>query len=157
MLVGGHGLTGTEAFGARLRAGRLVELHVAQLRDRPDVVAFCAQVDAATACVPGDVVFCADYRYAHAFASSVAEYWAQAMRRYNKRIARSAILLSHENATFNLQMERMVRVVHNPDRRVFYETAELRDWLAEVLTPEESEELESFLGIDAPSGVRPRA
>jgi hypothetical protein len=155
MLIGGRKQDTAGIFYARVRVGRLVELSIAPLHSRSDVVAFCTQVDAAAAMVDGSIVICADYRESHAFHPIVAEYWAQHMRRYNKRIVRSAILLSPDNATFNLQMERVVRVVGSPARRLFYQATLLCEWLEEVLTKEERVELGRFLSVGDSSGVRP--
>lgn len=63
----------------------------------------------------------------------------------NPRVIRSAILTAPDQSTTNLQVFRLVREAENSARRHFTVAREQCDWLAEVLTTEETARLRQFL------------
>jgi hypothetical protein len=71
------------------------------------------------------------------------------LERGNPRLERSAILLSQEHATFNLQVERVVREAKNSARRTFRDAAAMVAWLGESLTAAERDSVARFLSVDA--------
>ena len=75
----------------------------------------------------------------------VAERLVALLQRGNPHVERSAILLAREHATFNLQVERLVREAKNPARRTFRETKPMIDFLGAVLTPAEKAHVSAFL------------
>jgi hypothetical protein len=58
-------------------------------------------------------------------------------------------VLIGENATFALQVERIIRNAASPQRRAFRTHDELRGWLREVLGAEERVRLARFLNETA--------
>ena len=89
---------------------------------------------------------CADWRQANILAPAVAERLTGLLQRGNPHVERSAILLAREHATFNLQVERLVREAKNPARRTFRDTESMVTFLGEVLTPAETAHARAFLG-----------
>jgi hypothetical protein len=128
--------------------GSLVVARWHNMNDVADAVAFRSAIQAAvTATQPA--VICADWRAALVVSPDVAEVVSTMLRGANALLQRSAILLTHEHATFNLQTERLVREAGNPNRRTFRDAASLVAWLSEVLSPEENRAAEAFLAEGA--------
>jgi hypothetical protein len=132
----------------RLRVGRVIEVRLGRLADLADVESLNADVSAAVRRAGPGAVICADYRAASPVSGGVASAWSDAMRRTNRAIARSAVLVDPSNAMFNLQMERIVRCAVNPARRLFADMEDLRDWMDGDLTEPEREALAAFLLCD---------
>jgi hypothetical protein len=95
--------------------------------------------------ISGPVVICTDLTDARTFAPAVVDRFLQVMRADNPRLERSAILLGKSSATFELQIERLVREADSPARHTFRDTRALVDWLRPSLTRDEEAALVGFL------------
>jgi hypothetical protein len=124
-------------FTVTVRVGRLVEARLASLADVDEVGRFERAMGEAFASADGLSVVCADWRQANILAPAVAERLTGLLQRGNPHVERSAILLAREHATFNLQVERLVREAQNPARKTFRDAAAMVEFLGAVLTPAE--------------------
>ncbi len=132
---------------ARVRTGRLVEVRTGRMGSVADIVSLNTAVFAAVHSVaagPG-VVVCADHRFASPLPSDLADVWSGAMRRTNRSLIRSAILLDSANVTFNLQIARIVQCAGSDRRRVFTARDAVYEWLDGGLTEAERVALRVFL------------
>jgi hypothetical protein len=91
------------------------------------------------------VVTVVDWRRCPVMSDDAAARLIEHMRGSNARLERSAALASQKSSIAVLQFLRMVRESAHPDRRLFFDPKPLIEWLAEVLTPEESRRLREFL------------
>jgi hypothetical protein len=130
---------------ARVRTGRLVEVRIGRLASTEDVEWLDTVFFAAMNVVGAGAVICADHRFASPLPSYLADAWAGSMRRNNRTLARSAILLDPANATFNLQIERIVRCAGSDERRMYVDREGLYEWLDGRLTADERAALREFL------------
>jgi hypothetical protein len=130
---------------ARVRTGRLVEVRVGRLGGVADIESLNTAVFAAVHSVGPGVVVCADHRFASPLPRDLADVWSGAMRRTNRNLIRSAILVDPTNTTFNLQIERIVRCAGSDLRRVFADRDEVCEWLDGGLTDVEQAALRVFL------------
>jgi hypothetical protein len=121
----------------RVRAGRIVEVHVRPLADLSEVESLDAEVYAAVQRAGRGAVICADHRLASPLSREMADVWSRAMRGKNIRIARSGVLLDPTNTMYNLQVQRVVSCAGNPARRLFVDKEGLLDWVGEVLAEPE--------------------
>lgn len=148
--VGGFWATSAGAF-ARVRTGRLVEVRIGRLPDLVDIESLNAAVFSAVRSVGPGAVVCADHRRAaSALSREQGDAWSRAMRRANRSVGRSAILLHPANTTFNLQLERVVQCAGHDGRRAFTDLGELHDWLDGGLTEAERAGLRTFLSDVSP-------
>ena len=97
--------------------GKLVEIHVTDLRSMEEMNQFSSQVIETVKAVPGRVVAVVDLRLPRVFAPDVAEALEEMLRRANPKIERSAILLAPSHAILTMQLERLIREV-NPQADV---------------------------------------
>ena len=95
--------------------------------------------------VGNKVVICSDWRLIDVFAPSVADAVLGMLRVTNHSVLRGAILLNAEKATFNLQVERVLRDAGNPGRKCFRDKDSLLHWLGESLEPDEIEAARYFM------------
>jgi hypothetical protein len=131
---------------ARVRVGRVVEVRAHRLWSSADITKLKAQVFAAMRGAAPEAVICADYRNASALSREAADTWSQAMRASNPMLTRSAILVNPTNTILKLQIERILLCAGDRNRRrLFSSVAELRDWVAPVLTRSEREAAGAFL------------
>jgi hypothetical protein len=126
--------------------GRLVEAGFESLPTVGDVTAFQKAMLAAFAKAGPNAVICADWRSADLLAPDVADALIELLKRGNRHFERSAVLLSAAHATFNLQVERLVRQAGNPARRTFRDPERMLVWLGEILRLDELYRARSFLG-----------
>lgn len=126
---------------ARVRANRVVEVHVRRLATVADVESLHAQVAAAVRRAGPGTVICADHRFASPLSREVADAWSRNMRANNRTLLRGALLLDPANAMYNLQIERVVHCAGHPARRLFEDVKELRDWVSHALTEPERDAL----------------
>ena len=129
---------------ARVRASRVVEVHVRRLASVSDVESLHGQVSAAVRRAGPRSVICADHRFASPLSREVADALSRNMRENNGTIVLGALLLDPANAMYNLQLERVVRCAANPARRLFVNVEELRDWVRDALTEPEREALRAL-------------
>jgi hypothetical protein len=137
-------LAGEQRSFARVRAGRIVEVHVRRLADRSDVELLRAQVKATLRLAGPGPVICADHRLASLQSWDAADTWSKAMRGSGSGVVRSGLLLDPANAMYNLQIERVVQRAGNPVLRLFADFDELREWVGEVLAEHEREALRNL-------------
>ena len=117
--------------------GGLLEMRAGRLECLDDLLAYHRAIDRAVRHLQSRSVVFADYRRGMPFPQDVGDELCRCMRKHNARISASGILLDPMNHTFNLQLERVVRCAGNPDRRIFYDAAELRDWFSHATTAAE--------------------
>jgi hypothetical protein len=128
--------------------GRLIEARLVSLRTVDDVGRFEDAMRAEFDRVDGKAIVCADWRVANVLPPAVADRLIELLARGNPRLERSAILLSAEHATFNLQVERVVREAKNSARRTFRDAPAMVAWLGESLTPAERDRVARFLSLE---------
>jgi hypothetical protein len=138
------------AFTVRRRVGRLLEIRVLHLRHVDQLLRLSTTILNEARALPSRTIVFGDYRRTLPFSQDVADRWSRDMRGYNVGLALSAILLAPSNATFNLQIERVIRCAGNPWRRTFYDVRELRDWVATRATRDELAQLDELLSPGDP-------
>ena len=133
-----------------LRVGRLLEIRIAAPEptgfDPRDDEPFENLLQRELLRAHGKVVVCSDYRDAPVLSSERAEDFNTLVRLVSPRVERSAVLLSQSQATFNMQLQRMVLSGATPVRRSFYDERDGLRWLGEALDPHERERLLAFVG-----------
>jgi len=132
------------SFHVARKVGRLIELRPEPLYSVDLVAALGNAAKAVMRGVGTECVFCMDWRRLRLFAPEVADALAALMKGGNARFLRSAVLIG-DNATFGLQVERVIKAANNPSRRAFRDVNELLAWLGEVTTPEENGRARQFL------------
>lgn len=90
-------------------------------------------------------VVCTDWRPIDIFSPSIADAILGLLNATKHKILRGGILLNAEKATFNLQVERVLRDAGNSSRRCFRDPETLVEWLSESLEPAEIDMARSFL------------
>lgn len=129
--------------------GRLLEIRVAAgYRAVSDVDHMIGMIEERVAKLPPGEKYAiaADWRPVHVMPPDTAARAREMLLAVNPRVTRSSVLTSPENRTVNLQVARIIREAENPNRRHFASADEMHAWLSEVLTPEESARLKTFLG-----------
>lgn len=137
-----------ERNSCRIHTGRLMEIRVwAGYRVVQDVDHMIAMMDAEFARVPEptQVVIAADWRRCRVLTPDVAERANAMLTRSNPRVERSTILHDADHAIGMLQALRLAREANFPNRRVFTNSGELRDWLQPILTDQELQRLDLLL------------
>lgn len=119
------------------RVGRLIEVKLEYLSEVKDLVRIEEELSQAFTRAGTGAVICSDFRTIEVLSPEVGTALTEVFRRDNRRIERSAMLLSPTNAIFSLQLERLLREAQNPARRAFRDAQPLLKWLSEILTPEE--------------------
>jgi hypothetical protein len=132
------------SFHVARNVGRLIELRPEPLNSVDVVSALGNAIRAVVRQLGTDAVFCVDWRRLRLLAPEVADALTSVMKGGNGRVVRSAALIG-ENATFGLQVERLIKAADSASRRAFRNPKELLDWLGEVTTPEETERARQFL------------
>jgi hypothetical protein len=125
--------------------GRLLEVRVFDVCTPSDIAALTARMSHEASGMSGPPIVFADLRAGSPFSQAVADRWSRDMRSFNEKVARSALLLSPENATFNLQFARVVQCAGSPSRRCFCDGAELREGLRAFLTKSELARVDELL------------
>ncbi len=138
-------MSGESVFYADCRVGRLIEARLFTMQSLSEASLFQDQMRAAFRRAGSGALICADWRPANVMPPDVADRIAGTLRDSRALIARSAILISRERATFNLQVERVVREAQNPVRRTFREMVPMLDWLGELMSPDEAKRAVTFL------------
>ncbi len=122
----------------RHRHGRVVTVHGASPLSLDDIAGADRDMRAAHLLARDKVVICADYREMKLLGPTEAKAMISMFGLFNEFIERSAILSSSQSALAVLQLVRILREANNPTRKAFDDPAELRAWLAEILTPDEA-------------------
>jgi hypothetical protein len=137
---------------ARIRVGRLLEVDVkAGYRTVSDVDALFDQLDREVARLPPSqrIVTCADWRYCTVMAPDTSTRLGKRLEGINSRTERSVAVVRPDSPTAVMQFARLIREAHFPDRKVFFNAQGAIDWLAEVLTSEETARLRRFLNVES--------
>jgi hypothetical protein len=124
-------------FTVEHRVGRLVQTRVTALTDLRDMCNMQAALHSVLSGVVGQAVICTDWTQLRVLSPGIAESVCQMLTTTNNKVLRGAILLDPEQATFNLQVDRVIREAGSLSRRTFRDTVKMVNWLAEVTTPEE--------------------
>jgi hypothetical protein len=132
-------------YTAECKIGRLVEARLFTLRTVDQVTDFQGAMRRAFVEAGPRSIICADWRAANLLAPEVSDALVGLLRTGNSFFERSAILLSPDEAIFNMQVERVVREAASPGRRTFRDMTKLRVWLAEVLDADERRRMNEFL------------
>ncbi len=119
--------------------GRLIATRVVNLQSVRNAEALRDAVAAAVMLRARSAITCSDWRDIGVLAPDVAEVLLKAFRSTNSRVLRGAVLLAPGQATFSLQLERILRAADHPARRAFYDARAMLVWLADLLTPEEAQ------------------
>jgi hypothetical protein len=127
------------------RVGRLIEARLKWLNGPADVQRLQTVMLEVFAQAGQNGVICADWREALVFKPEVGDALVELLRRGNRQVNRSAVLLSASDATFGLQIERLFREAQSPHRRSFRAIEPMLSWLGEALSPEERQRATAFL------------
>jgi len=90
-------------------------------------------------------ILCADHRPVTIYAQEVADRLLEMFKQLNAHLERVAILAAPSNATFAMQLDRIVRAAGYTARKVVYAPEEAVQHLAAVLTPQELKRARAFL------------
>lgn len=132
-------------FTTEIKVGRLYEHRIVSLDSEEDIQAVGAKAAQVMKTATQKVVVCADYRQLRFLRRELTEQFVDRISKLNDRIDRSAVLITRDQAVFNLQMARMIREMNYPQRRLFHDPDELKAWLGEVLEAPERVRLSVFL------------
>jgi hypothetical protein len=113
-----------------------------------DVAAFQLAMRSAFLVAGPKSVICADWRKADVFPPAVGDALIALLKAGNRRFQRSAILLPPTHATFNLQVERLLREAQNPERQAFRAPMPMLAWIGTMLSEDESRRAREFLGVE---------
>lgn len=117
------------------------------LKTPDDVAAYHAEVLVAIqrASQRKQAVLIADHRPAKLYAPAVADALVEAFKKNNTLVERAASLVAADNATMQLQFERLVRESHYEQRRVFRDPALALAFLRDALDERERERAAAFV------------
>jgi hypothetical protein len=135
-------------YRVEVNAGRVIEARLESLASVDEVIAFEKVIAEAFTRVGRKAIICADWRKANVLAPAVADRLIGLLTAGNPRIERSGVLLGLEHATFNLQVERVVREAASPARRTFRDPRLMEAWLGELLDADERRRVRAHLGLD---------
>ncbi|HEU4406090.1 MAG TPA: hypothetical protein VFS43_12550 [Polyangiaceae bacterium] len=137
------------------RVGRLIEARIWSLGSAAEVDAYARDLAAAVTLTPRGVrpVLCADHRPVVIYNQAVADRLAKLLSAMNHRLERAALLVAPTNATFAMQLGRIVREANNPARRLFDDAFEAAVFLRGELDEPERARLGLFLsGFEGDEG-----
>jgi hypothetical protein len=90
-------------------------------------------------------ILCADHRPVNIYAQEVADMLLELFKPMNALLERVAIVAAPSNATFAMQLDRIVRAAGYAARKVVYAPEEAIQHLAPALTPQELKRVRLFL------------
>lgn len=123
--------------------GRLVEVRIGSPVEIHEFLHLRANLGKAMA--PHEkVLFCVDWRRADVFEPEVSERFLDVMRRDNPKFERSAFLTG-TRAAFALQLEEMINLSNNPNRKAFQSPSDLKAWLDPLMTQAEKDRITQFM------------
>ena len=126
-----------ENFVVDCKVGRLVQTRLRSLQNARQVMQVQIAMAQALERAGKGAVVCSDWRMVDVFSPEVCDALVTMLTVTSGLVRRGAILLQPQKATFSLQVERVLRDGHNPERRSFRDSEKLLTWLAEVLEPGE--------------------
>ena len=133
--------------------GRLVEIRAdSGYRTVEDVDVMFAQIGRvlAKAASAGRVIIVTDWRRCPVMSVEASTRIVPMITRTNPHMERSGAIASRESPIAVLQFMRIIAEAKSPERRLFYETDKLTEWLGEVATPAENARLRAFLNYEEP-------
>ena len=135
------------SFTVERSVGRLIEARIWALDDVDAANAYAAALGSAASELTGEKagILCADHRFAAIYPQPVTDRLLELFRVMNNRLQRVAIVVPPRQATFYMQLSRIVRAAGNEARKVFREPHSATDWLAPLLTEAELTRTETFL------------
>lgn len=133
------------SYTAECRVGRVVEARLLELRSKSEVAQFWEALRQAFGVAGQHAVVCADWRKAHIMAPEVAAEMIDLLSKGNTHLDKSGILLAPGQATFGLQVERVVKLANSPARKTFRDVLEMERFLSEGLDPAERARIRAFL------------
>ena len=147
----------TENFSLVTKVGRLVEARIFSLKTRKDVEEYGDAFGTHLMRIPQGVraILCADHRPVSIYAQEVADRLLEMFKPLNAHLERVAIVTAPTNATFAMQLDRIVRAAGYAARKVVYAPEEAVQHLAPVLSPQELKRVRQFLD-EYPKGVSVR-
>jgi len=124
-----------------------MEARVFSLRTRKDVEDYGEAFGTHLMRLPQGMraILCADHRPVTIYAQEVADKLLEMFKPLNAHLERVAILAAPTNATFAMQLDRIVRAAGYAARKVVYAPDEALQHLAPVLTPQELKRARIFL------------
>jgi len=134
-------------FYCACKVGRVVELRVEALHTAEDVEAYAKAIDRVVSASRERAIICADHRPVGIYSPAVTDALVAMFTTLNSRIERAALIASPTNATFVLQLQRIVREAENSQRRVFLDPHKMVIWLSDVLTRHEIAQVRAHLGV----------
>ncbi len=140
------------------RVGRLIEARIWALSSAAEADAYARDLATAVSLAPPGTkpVLCADHRPVAIYSQLVSDRLAELFAVMNYRLECAALLAAQTNATFAMQLGRIVREASNPARRVFDDAFEAATYLRDSLDEAERARLGLFLsgfeGDDAADG-----
>lgn len=137
----------SQHFLVERRVGRVIEARVWALDDVDAANRYAAALAGVVSELPGGTtaILCADHRFAALYPQPVTDRLLELFRQMNDRLERVAILAHPRQATFYMQLSRLVRQAGKEERRVFRETEDALDHLAPVLSTAEIDRARTFL------------
>jgi hypothetical protein len=146
-----------ENFSLATKVGRLVEARIFSLKTKKDVEEYGDAFGTHLMRIPAGVraILCADHRPVSIYAQEVADRLLEMFKPLNAHLERVAIVTAPSNATFSMQLDRIVRAAGYAARKVVYAPEEAVQHLAPVLTPQELKRVRQFLD-EYPKGVSVR-
>jgi hypothetical protein len=144
-------------FVVEQHVGRVVEARVWGLDSVAVADRYSAAIGRVAATMPLGTtgVLVADHRFAPIYPQPVTDGLLALFRQMNTRLQRIAIVVNPRQATFYMQLRRIVREAGNEARRVFREIDGALQHLAPVLTPQELARVRVFLAA-GPAQARRR-
>jgi hypothetical protein len=137
------------------RVGRLIEARIWSLSSVAEADAYARDLATVVALSPPGAkpVLCADHRPVVIYSQSVSDRLAELFAVMNHRLERAALLAAPTNATFAMQLGRIVREANNASRRVFDDAFDTSTFLREGLDENERGRLGLFLaGFEGDEG-----
>jgi len=136
-----------ENFSLATKVGRLVEARVFGLRSRKDVEDYGHAFGTHLMRLPQGMraILCADHRPVNIYVQEVADRLMEMFKPLNAHLERVAIVSAPSNATFAMQLDRIVRAAGYAARKVVYAPDDAVQHLAPVLTPQELKRVRTFL------------
>jgi hypothetical protein len=128
--------------------GRLSEARIFALRSRKDVEDYATAFGTHLIRLPHgtQAILCADHRPVTIYAQEVADQLLEMLKPLNVHLERVAIVAAPSNATFAMQLDRIVRAAGYAARKVVSAPEDAIQHLAPVLTPQELKRVREFLG-----------
>jgi hypothetical protein len=132
------------SFTVEQKVGRLVEARVFRLSTRADVEDY-GRAFAPFANLRPAAVLMADHRPARVYSPEVAQDLVTMFEGLNRVWEKAALLVSPNNATLAIQLQRLVRESRNESRRVFLDQRECEVFLSTALDEAGRSRLQTFL------------